>query len=173
MTVTGLAPAGIPPSATPMDVMMAYLGVRETGPNRGPWVDETLRFVGLNPSSPAAPPGGFPWCCSSFVWCAHQGGVDLPRVASVVTLWRWVKHRRIVEPEPGCGFVHLHADGLHGHVGFFVHDRSDGTMQTLSGNTNAHGSSNGDRVGLVVHPYDYVLAQGGGFFHMRPEERVA
>jgi hypothetical protein len=163
-------PAGVPPDAKPVDVMMAYLGVRETGgPNRGPWIDECLRFVGLDPAGPDAPHGGYAWCCAALVWCAHKGGVDLPRTALVAHLWRGVADRRIDTIEPGCGFVHLLPGGVHGHTGFVLRDNRDGDVMTLSGNTNGSGSRNGDRVGIVMHPKSYILDNGGGFFHMRPE----
>jgi hypothetical protein len=172
MKPTIYAPAGIPPNARPMDVMMAHLGVREIAPNRGPWIDECLRFVGVEPDGPDAPPGGYPWCCASFVWCAHRAGVDMPRTASVAALWHLVQKegRRLdrVVLEPGCAFVHLQPGGVHGHIGFVVRDNRDGDLLTLSGNTNGSGSRNGDRVALVLHPMSYMLDNGGGFFHTQP-----
>jgi hypothetical protein len=168
-------PAGIAPDSTPLDVMMAYLGIREIAPNRGPWIDECLRFVGLEPAGPDAPRGGYPWCCAALVWCAHKGGVDLPRTASVATLWGLVRRegRQIETPEPGCAFVHLLPGGVHGHTGIVVRDNRDGELFTISGNTNGSGSRNGDRVGLVLHPMSYVTDNGGGFFHLRPDSRQA
>jgi hypothetical protein len=165
-----LDPVRIPVDARPMDVMMLHVGVREIAPNRGPWIDETLRFVGLEPSGPDAPRGGYPWCCSSFVWCAHKGGVQVPRTASVARLWSMVQDRRIDEPESGCAFVHLEPGGVHGHIGFVIRraGATGGELLTLSGNTNGSGSRNGDRVGIVLHPLAYVRSNGGGFFHMRP-----
>lgn len=170
----GFAPAQIPSGARPFEVMMAHLGVRETLPNRGPWVDEVLRFVGLEPDpakNPKAPPGGYAWCCAALVWCAHRGGVTLPKVARVAELWTWAQGsgRRIISPEPGCAFVHLQPGGERGHTGFVLHVSQAGTVvHTVSANTNALGSRNGDRVGLIAHPIEYFERDGGGFFHMRP-----
>lgn len=174
----GFAPAMIPPNARPFEVMLAYLGVRETLPNRGPWVDETLRFVGLEPDpklNPKVPKGGYAWCCAAFVWCAHKGGVLLPKTALVVRLWELVQQqgRQIAEPEMGCGAVHLEnpkPDGTqHGHIMFGLHyDRRLKILETVSANTNTWGSRNGDRVGRVSHPRDHFDRNGGGFFHMRP-----
>ncbi len=149
--------------------MLAHLGVKETGPNRGLWIDECLRFVGLEPDAPDAPPGGYPWCCAAFVWCAHRGGVELPRTGSVARLWKQVQDRRLERPEEFCAFVHLHISGTIGHIGYFMRDNRDGSFLSLSGNTNSSGSRTGNRVALVVHDYRYVYDNGGGFFHMRPE----
>lgn len=153
-------PGLVRPGATPLEVMMAALGVRETGPNRGPWIDECLRFVGLDPEA-----GSWPWCAASLVWCADRGGVELRRTASVARLWQAVQYRRIDGPEPGCGFVHLKPDGK-GHCGLVVREVAPGIIATVSGNTNAEGSREGDRVGLHDKPRSYFT----GFFHMRPDE---
>jgi len=155
-------PGLVRPGATPLEVMMAYQGVRETSPNRGPWIDECLRFVGLDPEA-----GSWPWCAASLVWCAHRGGVELLRTAGVARLWRSVQARRIGGPEQGCGFVHLNADGT-GHCGFVIGETPDGKVATVSGNTNEEGSREGTKVGLHDKPYDYFI--GGGFFHLRQEE---
>lgn len=142
----------------PWEAMAVHLGETEIAPNDGPWIRECLAFVGVH--SPA------PWCCASFVKCAHLGGVLLPKTASVHHLWEQVQDRRIGEIEEGCGGVHLNPDGT-GHIVFVLKENRDGTLRTLSGNTNAAGSRTGGQVAYVDHPYSYFV--GGGFFHMRQE----
>ena len=158
--MTAHGPGLVQPGATPLDVMMAALGVRETSPNRGPWIDTCLRFVGLDPEQ-----GSWPWCAASLVWSAHRAGTELLRTASVKRLWEASQARRLEGPEPGCAFVHLKPDGK-GHCGFVLRELAGtGRILTVSGNTNAEGSREGDRVGLHEKPYAYFT----GFFHVRPE----
>jgi hypothetical protein len=61
--------------------------------------------------------------------------------------------------------VHLRDDGK-GHCGFVIREiPGSGHILTVSGNTNAEGSREGDRVGMHEKPYAYFT----GFFHVRPE----
>lgn len=161
MTQDSFSPSLPGKHSRPIDWMFAHLGVRETAPNRGPWIDECLRFVGLNPAN------GYPWCAASLVWCAYQGGVRLKKTASVGALWRWAvaNGRSLKDPEVGCAFVHLRPDGK-GHCGIVSSlDWYHGTIGTISGNTNEEGSREGTRVGLHDKPPEYFT----GFFHLRPD----
>lgn len=158
------APGLVSPTARPVDVMAAYLGVREVGgPNRGPWVDECLRFVGLEPRE--GPPGGYPWCAASLVWCCWRAGVTIPKTASVHKLADKLAARQLEQPEPGCIFVHLAPKGR-GHTGFWTADLQDGRAMTLSGNTNDEGGREGMKVAWVPHKHSYFSA----FFHVHPDE---
>lgn len=163
--MTDFAPAGVPPSARPFEIMMAYGGVRETSPNRGPWIDKTLRFCKLEPDpklNPNVPPGGYPWCCSSFVWCCHEAGERwVPRTASVEKLVALMPDGRwIAEPEIGCGIVHLGPKG--NHILFCTGLTPDGMVQTISGNTNAEGG----REGVLVGPHDKPRSYCTRFFRV-------
>lgn len=165
--IGGFAPGDVPAGASPIEVMQAYLGVRETGPNRGPWIDETLRFCNLEPD-PAkncdVPEGGYAWCCSSAVWCCHKGGFErVPRTASVQHLWEQMADQRTDEPEVGDLFVQRHKNGGW-HIGF-VTSVSPMIIGTLSGNTNAAGSREGNCVGFHDKPRQDIL----GFVKLRKE----
>lgn len=136
-------PGDIKPGATALDVMAAFQGVRETGPNRGPWVDMVLRFVGLDPA--AGGPGGYAWCCAGMVWCLHRAGHTwAKKTASVSAFWEAHKDRVIAEPEIGDAFIHLRADGK-GHCGL-VRGKTDSRILTIECNTNAEGSREGNAI---------------------------
>jgi len=170
VTAPEFAPGGIPPGAKPHEVALACLGVHEIPgrPNRGPLIDECLRFVNLEPDSPNAPTGGYAWCCAFGVWCAWKGGIKLPRLAGVVSLSRMIAGRRIAVPEPGCVILHIDPGGQRGHFLFFLHHLLNGDMATVSGNTSDTGSREGTKVAIVSHPAHYATDNGGGFYHMRP-----
>ncbi len=145
-TGTTFAPGMISPTARPVDVMMSYLGVRETSRNRGPWVDTCLKFVGLDPE------GQHAWCAASAVWCAHRAGVLwVPKTGSVAKLWdRTPDEYKFSEPEVGDIFIHLKPDGK-GHTGFIYRVDSE-YLGSVSGNTNGEGSREGNQVGLHTKP---------------------
>jgi hypothetical protein len=124
------------------------LGVTEHphGSNRGPEVDQYLRSVGLDPTREA-----YPWCAAFVCYQIGHASVDihepttLKRTASCRKLVEFNHALALAEPEDGCIFVHLTPDG-HGHTGFVVTARSDGSIQTIEGNSDASGSRTGGSV---------------------------
>lgn len=115
--------------------------VRETGQNRGVWVQKFLAAVGLGP--------GYAYCASFVFWCLKTAGYkgDLPKLPAAVRNWAaWAqKTGRIVDkPERGDLFYWLNEDGT-GHIGFVVKNRGM-MVDTLEGNTNEAGSREGDGV---------------------------
>ncbi len=132
-------PGDIRPGATALEVMAAFQGVRETGPNRGPWVDMVVKFVGLDPA------GGYAWCCAGLVWCLHRAGQTwAKKTASVHTFWEAHADRRVTEPEIGDVFIHIRPDGK-GHCGL-VRGKTDSRILSIDCNTNAEGSREGNAI---------------------------
>jgi uncharacterized protein (TIGR02594 family) len=148
--VSEFAPAGS--WKTPLDVAYAFLGVHEQGgPNRGPMVDQWVRFVGLEPDD--APTGGYPWCAAFVSWCCAQVGYELVKGASVRKLLMRNGDLEVAEPFPGDICISLMANGT-GHCGFYL-KREHGRIYTLDGNTNEQGSREGNSVALRDRPVDY------------------
>ncbi len=131
----------------------------ETAPNRGVGIDKALRLCHLEPDQ--GPPGGFAWCASDIVWCCNSAGVILPRIAGVHRLAAAIELRRIAEFEPGCIGLHFES-ATTGHATFVVAANEDGTLSTVSGNTNSNGSREGTLVGMHDKPREWF---SGGFFH--------
>lgn len=58
-------------------------------------------------------------------------------------------------PEPGCIGVHF-ADSKHGHAFFVTEVLGGGIVNTVEGNSDAHGSRTGGSVVLGTRPRSYV-----------------
>jgi peptidoglycan hydrolase-like protein with peptidoglycan-binding domain len=148
----------VPPTpllAAAVEAARGQRHVRETGPNRGPEVDEYLRAVGLDPAQ-----GAYAWCIAFLYWCFREAARALdtanPCVRTAGVLNHWVRApagARIAaadaldEPSlvrPGAIFVIDHGHGL-GHAGLVTAVVS-GTIKTIEGNTNRAGSREGDGV---------------------------
>ncbi len=137
---------------------MADLGVTEhpAGSNRGPEVDSYLRAVGLDPAA-----GHYPWC-AAFVSAKIQDAANA--LSWPLTFRRTASCKRMIEmnylvalgaPIDGCVFVHLQPDG-HGHAGFVVEARADGSISSLEGNSDAAGSRTGGSVVRNVRSPGYA-----------------
>lgn len=141
-----------------LNIAEREVGVRETGENRGPRVEEYLRSVGLPPANR--------WCMA-FVWfCVEQAlrplklPNPLPRTGYCPHLQQWADDAGYLreEPEPGdifllvgktaAGVIRAH------HTGFVV--GVDGEQfACIEGNTNLNGSPEGIGVfrrGRVLGP---------------------
>lgn len=142
--------------ADPILIARRFLFVRETlGPNRGAWVQEFQRSVGLHP--------GEPWCMA-FVWkvfdIAYSGQCPLLRSGSCHAVLADARRKgwEVVEPQPGDLYFYLNGDHAH-HVGILTPPRDPvidgvrvqgemlGRLSGIAGNTSEDGkSSNGDGV---------------------------
>lgn len=145
-------PGDVRPGISPLEVAFSQLGVREIGgANRGPRVDDYLRFVGLDPAK-----GPFAWCCAWIVWVHAQAGITIPRTASVRRLWELARAaNRVEEPLPGDVFIHLRPDSK-GHCGLVAAVREDGSIETVEGNSSdTSGTREGDGVYRKVRPRSY------------------
>lgn len=129
-----------------LDRALTFLGVKETAPNSGPHIDSWLALVGQTP--------GVSWC-AAFAYAMHLAvaldrGMQcpFPRTASALRVWeRANDYCRRTAPAPGMTYVLDHGGGL-GHVGIVHSVLPDSRIMDVSGNTNAAGSRQGDRVAL-------------------------
>lgn len=139
-----------------IEIAASQVGVRETGRNRGPMVDEYLRAAGLNPALDS-----YPWCASFAVWVVRQACLELgipnplPRTSGVHKLWmRSPPHTCVQRPSPGAIFCIDHGGGK-GHCGF-VEEVGGTHLVTIEGNTNDGGSREGDGVYRRSRRFDEV-----------------
>lgn len=121
-----------------------YLGVKETGPNSGPHIDEWLAALGLTT--------GFSWCAAFVCGVVMEvdPGTPLNRSASCLHLLALNGGLKITDPESGDIIIHDHGHGL-GHAGIVTSTvRLNGTLTglaSIAGNTSPDGlSRNGDGV---------------------------
>ena len=111
-------------------VAVTLVGVMEQGGNnRGPVVSKIIAENGGT--------GPEPWCGDFVAYCyRHAGSKAVQRLwASVYYLGRIAGLHRTSAPERG-DLVRFTFD----HVGMFVRDRGDGTIETIEGNTGASGA---------------------------------
>ena len=149
------------------------VGVREdpVGSNKGPMVDKYLASTGTPP--------GFFWCMAFVQWCFEQAAAKLgvantfPHTAGCADAWqqasafRMAKQTAVTNPTlvvPGAVFI-LDFGGGHGHTGF-VEAAVGGTLQTVEGNSNSDGSSNG--IGVFRLNSRSVMSQSLKGFIMVP-----
>jgi len=116
--------------------------VRETGINRGFWVEKFLASVGLGP--------GYAWCAAFSSYCIRQAGSSAGpgKGRAAVRNWAsWSKAsaRTHVVPKRGDLVYTLNANGT-GHIEFVTGVFKDGTIGTIGGNTNMANSREGDGV---------------------------
>jgi hypothetical protein len=134
--------------AVELAVAEASAKVREHGHNRGPEVDQYCRDIGHDPTK------ADPWCVI-FVAAMFKRASDLlgvkcpvPLVAGCWTVDQNSPHEtHSLVPVPGAIFLTLG----HKHCGLVIDVLPDGTLSTVSGNTNAQGSAEGDCV--YIKPY--------------------
>jgi len=135
-----------------LDVARSYLGHEETAPNSSPLIDGWLAGVGQPP--------GKSWCAAAIHgWCeetAKQLGIanPCPRTASALRMWEMLQGFRVPTPTPGCLGFSDHGQGK-GHVWTVEEASGSGFMVSLSGNTNAEGSREGNCV--ARHQWDWLL----------------
>lgn len=158
ITWTALFGASAPPAPPPSDslaskvlaVATSQVGVLEDPPgsNRGARVGAYLHSVGLEP--------GYFWCAAFVYWCFQEASVALGRAnpvfrtAGCMNHWNGTKARRIVAAnavanpalvKPGQIFIINHGRGT-GHTGL-VERVEAGFLQTIEGNSDPEGGSNG------------------------------
>ncbi len=167
-----------PLQAKALAIAGGEVGVMEVPPgsNRGPRVDQYLRFVGLDPAS-----GSFAWCAAFASWCFAQAAQALgiadvaPKTAGALDFWNQAGRLdlpRVTPPEaagnpglikPGMVFV-LSTGGGHGHVGL-VESVQGVVLTTVEGNTNDNGSREG--IGVFRHTGRRVSEINCGFVDCR------
>lgn len=149
--------------------LYAVRGVREVGKNDGFWARMFLKAVGLT--------AGYSWCAAFVYFCLLKSGVNthkLPakwRSARVAEWAKWAKatKRLRAKPQRGDMFFWLNANGT-GHIGFVRNvAKWPESFETIEGNTDGDGSSEGDgvyyrdraTVKVEMHPESgYISLQG-------------
>jgi lysozyme family protein len=151
-----------PPPATGfvgalLDIASEEVGVLEQplGSNRGPRVDQYIRSVGLDPTQDS-----YPWCMCFVYWCHLQAAQRLnvpnlaPKDGSVHSAWMKSLNKPGITTVPSAdamanpalvrpGMVFFIDTGnSHGHAGIVV-DNVNSYLETIEGNTNDNGSSEG------------------------------
>lgn len=146
----------------------SQVGVREGRNNSGEAVRQYQKATGLDP-------GDWPWCAAFVDWCIAEWIKD-PEVVKWLNLkvrtpeqWRpktalaygfrnWAKDRpnttKLISPtdKAQLGDIVVYSFS---HVGFVLSDNGV-TLQTIEGNTNAHGSREGDGVYIKVRSKNLV-----------------
>jgi hypothetical protein len=127
----------------------SQIGYREGRSDSGIWNNDNAYglWYGMN---------GVSWCAEFVSWCADQAGylgVIIPRHAYTPTGWNWFKNRGLTAnaPQPGYivyvyGYVASEGRSRVHHVGLVERVLDDGYIQTIEGNTNDSGSSQGNGV---------------------------
>ena len=121
------------------------VGIKEaTGNNDGKRVEEYLRTTNLGK--------GFSWCASFVKWAFLKCGIKTPITAWSPTAHNsknivYFKNRFEQEPKPGDVFTIYSINQKRiVHTGFFYNFYNSRIYETIEGNTNNNGSSNGDGV---------------------------
>lgn len=134
-------------AAKALELARAEIGTTEhpRGSNRGPAVDSYALTMGIEPD-------GAPWCARfvSAMVIRAADALSVPKrlrvSSSCKRLIELNEDLAIPSPEPGCIFVHLEQDGVHGHTGFVESLAAGGALETIEGNSDAHGSRTGGSV---------------------------
>lgn len=130
-----------------MDIAISQKGVRElTGKNDGEAVETYLKSIGLGK--------GYAWCMAFVYWCYQQSSQTLSisnpliKTGGVLRQWNEIdKKYKSQEPKIGSIFIMDFGKGQ-GHTGFITKVNSDGTVDTIEGNSNSLGSREGNQVGI-------------------------
>lgn len=127
-----------------LEVAGNEVGVREQGgSNQGPRVDQYLAAVGLD--------SGYPWCAAFVYWGIQEavgragGRNPFLRSAYCPAIDAWARDKDILvdHPKPGDVFLlYSSSSRLAIHTGF-VTAVAGSTFETIEGNTNIDGSSEG------------------------------
>jgi CHAP domain len=125
----------------------SQLGVKETGFNSGPQVNQYLASVRAR--------SGQHWCAAFVSWCYQNAQVTTPPITAWAASFFPAAQRIYTRPgplrkhpEPGdlIGLYYTNLKRI-GHVGFVERWRPErGECVTVEGNTNDGGSRNGDGV---------------------------
>ena len=144
----------IPLAERVLEFAATQIGVREHGRNRGPEIDGYCRDIGHDPAKTD------PWCaifvCAMVKRAADALGVPVPihLTAGVFTLdEKAPPYMRTTIPAPGCIFI----KNGHKHTGLIEALLPDGTFQTIEGNTDPGGGSDGDGVYRRTRRRDELL----------------
>jgi hypothetical protein len=133
-----------------VEIAVSQIGVMEkpVGSNKGPEIKRYMESAGSKE--------GLFWCAGFVYWCFNEAAKALdrpnPLVRTVGCLDHWnrtkapkiIKNNAVNNPgliKPGAIFIKDHGHGM-GHTGI-VEKVNNGFIQTIEGNSNPSGSSNG------------------------------
>jgi hypothetical protein len=129
-------------------VARGFVGVRETGNNRGAWVQAFQHAAKIAP--------GDPWCMAFVNACAEIAAASLGLVSPLERMPLQGYVANLVTKFPAVPLaVALPGDLLavwsaglnrHAHVALIEAIRTDGTLETIEGNSNDEGSREGYEV---------------------------
>lgn len=157
--MTEFGPAVPRPGATPLECAHAHLGVQETGPNRGPLIDEWHRRVGIDVNHPDAPEGGYEWCASFACCMVMDGGHELDAYsASVRKLHDRNPDLRVPVGEARPGDLLLRLVPGQTHVAMLSDVTASPLWVTVDGNSNEAGSRRGNAVVRKERPASHWQA---------------
>lgn len=136
----------------------AFIGVTEEGgENRGQMVRTFLESVHLKEPNP--------WCLAFVYYVGYRAllNVDtnrslwpLPSTGGCAWLGEWAAQHTLLlkTPQPGDVFL-LYSTRKQrlAHAGFIVKVNTNGTVQTIEGNTNEQGSREGGTVMMKTRPF--------------------
>jgi len=109
--------------------------IRESGNNRGEWVEVFLESAGVGP--------GNPWCASALTFACKVAGLAVPTGPAAVRNWhQWFKARGKLVKTPKRGDVCMKdSGGGKGHIGIVV--RVVGPLvYSIEGNTGSGDAGN-------------------------------
>jgi hypothetical protein len=146
-----------------LDFLLYFVGVRETGSNKGPWVEAFQRLAGITA-------GADPWCMAIINASAERAaarlGVRSPlenmRLQGYVPcLVETFPHVSLEDALPGDILaVWNSSKGRHAHVAMIECRMVERNVRTVEGNTNEAGSREGDgvyRKVRTVGPKDVIV----------------
>lgn len=141
-----------------LEIAASLEGTKESPPgsNRGPMVDEFIRWVGLDPTK-----GHYPWCAAFVSWCVSHAAMDLgvvPGFKNSAGVWEMAKLNSgliLPAPQPNSVFCHLNPNHT-GHAGFIVAPLPQWSFTDISGNSDTKGSRTGGMVCRNLRPAGYA-----------------
>jgi hypothetical protein len=133
------------PQTCVVNIYSSQIGVREaTGHNDGKEVEQYLKACGLGK--------GYSWCAAFVKWCFTQCGVITPGMNAWSASCQsknivYAKSRFEKQPQSSDVFTIWGASKKRiVHTGFFHRKINESFFETVEGNTNDGGSSDGDGV---------------------------
>lgn len=140
---------------TVVKIAESQLHVQEEprGSNAGRDVEKYLITVGLGK--------GYAWCMAFVYWVVQEAATQknavnpLKKTAGVLDQWNNRVNLRVTTPQPGDIFIMDYGRGL-GHAGFVTQVRSDGTLETIEGNTDDKASREGYKVARRIRKINAI-----------------
>lgn len=140
----------------------SFIGVKESPANSNNVIFNT-DYYGKEVSGTS-----YPWCCA-FVWdifhmCGASGlFYDGKKTARCQTVYEWAKEKRLTVSKSNgrkgdMVIFDWNGDGHADHIGFIISRNSDGSYNTIEGNTAVGNDSNGGEVMQRKRTQSSILA---------------